>query len=167
MLVRPGGSRHHVLTTGEVLNVRDVHTDPRISAESRRRYTLRGYAPLRPQPTARTGGRAVSMPGLARPLMPRTHIVGAYGDMLLTHPATALTCPKPSTRLLDMLLTHHATNRPAHGAAERRARHATYGLANNGPGRGAEPAADDAARGVSRLLAVEHIAGHVRRLPGP
>jgi len=43
LLVRPGGSRHHVLTTGEVLNVRDVHTDPRISAESRRRYTLRGY----------------------------------------------------------------------------------------------------------------------------
>jgi len=43
LLVRPGGSRHHVLTTGEVLNVSNVHTDPRISTESRRRYTLRGY----------------------------------------------------------------------------------------------------------------------------
>ena len=41
--VRKGGSRHHVLTTGETLNVRDVHTDPRISDESRRRYALRGY----------------------------------------------------------------------------------------------------------------------------
>jgi len=41
--VRPGGSRHHVLTTGKVLNVADVMHDPRISDESRRRYLLRGY----------------------------------------------------------------------------------------------------------------------------
>ena len=41
--MRPGGSRERVLTTGQVLNVRDVDTDPRISDESRRRYQLRGY----------------------------------------------------------------------------------------------------------------------------
>ena len=41
--VRPSGSRHHVLTTGQPLNVRNVLTDPRISDESRRRYLLRGY----------------------------------------------------------------------------------------------------------------------------
>ena len=41
--VRRGGSRYRVLTTGETLNVRDVSNDPRISDESRRKYTLRGY----------------------------------------------------------------------------------------------------------------------------
>ena len=38
--VRPGGSRHRVLTTGQTLNVRNVATDSRISDESRRRYAV-------------------------------------------------------------------------------------------------------------------------------
>lgn len=41
--VREGGSRHHVISTGELLNVRNVMTDPNIDDESRRRYLLRGY----------------------------------------------------------------------------------------------------------------------------
>ena len=41
--IRKGGSRHWVLTTGQTLNVRNVAADPRISDESRRKYTLRGY----------------------------------------------------------------------------------------------------------------------------
>jgi hypothetical protein len=41
--VREGGSRHHVISTGEVLNIRNVATDPQIDDESRRRYKLRGY----------------------------------------------------------------------------------------------------------------------------
>lgn len=41
--IRPGGSRQRVLTSGQVLNVRNVATDPRIGDESRTRYTLRGY----------------------------------------------------------------------------------------------------------------------------
>jgi GAF domain-containing protein len=44
--VRPGGSRHHVITTGQTLNVRNVRIDPRIDDESRRRYLLRGYEVL-------------------------------------------------------------------------------------------------------------------------
>ena len=41
--VRKGGSRDRVLSSGEILNVRDVNNDPRIDNESRRRYALRGY----------------------------------------------------------------------------------------------------------------------------
>lgn len=41
--MRPGGSREKVITSGKILNVRDVDTDPRIGDESRRRYALRGY----------------------------------------------------------------------------------------------------------------------------
>lgn len=41
--MRPGGSRERVITSGKVLNVRDVLSDPRIGDESKRRYKLRGY----------------------------------------------------------------------------------------------------------------------------
>ena len=52
--VRPGGSRHRVLTTGQALNVRDVATDSRISDESRRRYAVRfrGAPPIAPWTSA-------------------------------------------------------------------------------------------------------------------
>ena len=41
--MRSGGTREVVLSTGKILNVRNVESDPRIGDESRRRYQLRGY----------------------------------------------------------------------------------------------------------------------------
>lgn len=102
--VREGGSRHHVIQTGEMLNIRNVDNDPRISDESRRRYALRGYdvMSLLLAPIFDTDGKVIGLVELVNKDASPDQTV----DSKLPRRNSAFGFDKDDERMLSMLCAH-------------------------------------------------------------
>lgn len=105
--MRPGGSRERVITSGRVLNVRDVITDIRIDDESRKRYNLRGYdvRSLLLSPIFDDNGQVIGLVELVNKEIAEERRC-EDGTTKLTRRNSAYGFSKDDERLLQMLCAH-------------------------------------------------------------